>query len=65
MTRRSEILIELEELNSKERAEFAKHDLLAVLLKKPNQGFEATTWIRDARGPLKRELNALDGRKNG
>lgn len=56
---RTEILARLEALSAEERAEFAKQDLLAALLKRSNEGWARTEWVRNERGPLVRALNAL------
>ena len=57
----AEILTRLAELAIEERAEFAKQDLRARELGRPNAGWQGTAWIREERGPLVRALRATKG----
>ena len=52
----AQILTRLAELVIEERAEFAKQDLRARELGRPNAGWSMTVWARRERGELMRVL---------
>jgi len=57
-TERERIIARLDELTIEERAEFAKQEIRAK-----GEGWAATEWIREERGPLVRRLRALERAK--